>query len=119
MSKILLWLQERLKLWTKPATSVMISGILSDLTRSHADLVVENALLRRQLMILKRQVKRPQLTNADRIHLVLLAHFTKFWKQTLHIIQPDTLCAGYFVHPPEKKRIIMVFYPHNFPGAAK
>jgi transposase InsO family protein len=41
-------------------------------------------------MILKRQVKRTQLTNADRIHLVLLAHFTKFWKQTLHIIQPDT-----------------------------
>ena len=91
MGNILLWLQERVKLWTKPATSVLAVGILSDLTRSRADLVVENALLRQQLIILKRQVKRPQLTNADRIHLVLLAHLTKFWKQTLHIIQPDTL----------------------------
>ena len=90
MGKILHWLQERIKHWTKPATSVLTIGILSDLTRSRADLVVENALLRQQLIILKRQVERPQLTNADRIHLVLLAHFTKFWKQTLHIIQPDT-----------------------------
>src|SRR5690242_11566125 len=42
-------------------------------------------------MILKRQVKRPPLSNSDRIRLVLLSHFTKFWKPTLHIIQPDTL----------------------------
>ena len=46
MGKILDWLQERVKLWTKPATSVLIIGALSDLTRSHADLIVENALLR-------------------------------------------------------------------------
>jgi putative transposase len=91
MGKFLHWLQECVKLWTKPATSALTIGILSDLTRSRADLVVENALLRQQLIILKRQIKRPQLTNADRIHLVLLVHFTKFWKQTLHIIQPDTL----------------------------
>ena len=91
MDKLLVWLQERIKLWTKPVTSSLAIGILSDLTRSRADLVVENALLRQQLIILKRQVKRPQLTNADRIHLILLAHFTKFWKQALHILQPDTL----------------------------
>jgi len=91
MGNILLWLQERVKLWTKPTSSALAVGILSDLTRSRADLVVENALLRQQLIILKRQVKRPQLTNADRMHLVLLAHLTEFWKQTLHIIQPDTL----------------------------
>jgi len=91
MDKLLVWLQERIKLWTKPVTSSIAVGILSDLTRSRADLVVENALLRQQLIILKRQVKRPQLTNADRIHLILLAHFTKFWKQALHILQPDTL----------------------------
>ena len=50
-------------------------------------------LLRQQLIILKRQIKRPQLSNPDRIRLVLLSHFTKFWKQTLHIIQPDTLLS--------------------------
>src|SRR5258706_9665245 len=85
------WLQERIKHWIKPATPVSVSGVLSDLSRSRIDLVVENALLRQQLIILKRQVKRPQLTNPERFRLVFLSHFTKFWKQALHIIQPDTL----------------------------
>jgi putative transposase len=91
VSKFLGWLKERIKHWTKPASSVLIIGILSDLTRSHTDLVVENSLLRQQLIVLKRQIKRPQLTNPDRFSLVFLSHFTKFWKQALHIIQPDTL----------------------------
>jgi putative transposase len=43
------------------------------------------------LIVLKRQIKRPQLTNPDRFRLVFLSHFTAFWKQALHIIQPDTL----------------------------
>ena len=91
MGKILDRLQECVKRWTKPATSVLIIGALSDLTRSRADLVVENALLRQQLIVLNRQIKRPQLTNLDRFRLVLLSHFTTFWKQALHIVQPDTL----------------------------
>jgi hypothetical protein len=78
MGKILLWLQERIKFWTKPATPVLITGILSDLTRSHTDLVVENALLRQQLIVLNRQIKRPLLTNPDRFRLVFLSHFTTF-----------------------------------------
>ena len=89
VSKILLWLQERIKLWTKPATSILIIGILSDLARNRTDLVVENALLRQQLIVLNRQVKRPQLTNPDRFRLVFLSHFTKLWKQSLHIVQPQ------------------------------
>ena len=61
MSKLLGWLQERIKHWTKPAHSVLIIGILSNLTRSRTDLVVENALLRQQLIVLNQQIKRPQL----------------------------------------------------------
>jgi len=91
MSKFLGWLKERIKHWTKPVSSVLIIGILSDLTRSRTDLLVENALLRQQLIVLKRQIKRPQLTNPDRFRLVYLSHFTVFWKQALHIVQPDTL----------------------------
>lgn len=41
-----IWIQQHFKQWAKPATLSLISGILSDLTRSRADLVVENALLR-------------------------------------------------------------------------
>ena len=93
MMKFLSWLQQRIKSWIKPATPVLIIDLLSDLTHSRTDLILENALLRQQLIILKRQVKRPQLSNPDRIRLVLLSHFTKSWKQTLHIIQPDTLLS--------------------------
>ena len=37
MGKILLWLQERVKLWTKPATPVLIIDLISDLTRRRTD----------------------------------------------------------------------------------
>jgi len=84
-------LQQHIKHWAKPATLSLISGVLSDLTRSRADLIVENALLRQQLIVLNRQVKRPLLTHRDRFCLVLLARCTRFWKQALHIVQPDTL----------------------------
>jgi hypothetical protein len=91
MSKFLGWLKERIKHWTKPASSVLIIGILSDLTRSQTDLIVENALLRQQLIVLNRQIKRPRLTNPDRFRLVFISNFTAFWKQAIHIVQPDTL----------------------------
>jgi hypothetical protein len=83
--------QQKIKQWAKPATLSLISGVISDLTRSRSDLIVENALLRQQLIVLHRQVKRPLLTQHDRFRLVLLARFTRFWKQALHIVQPDTL----------------------------
>lgn len=56
-----------------------------------SDLIVENALLRQQLIVLRRQVTGPMFNQHDRFCLILLARFTRFWKQTLHIVQPDTL----------------------------
>ncbi len=84
-------LQQRIKHWAKPATLCLISGALADLTRSRTDLIVENALLRQQLIVLNRQVKRPLRTHRDPFRLVLLARCTRFWRQALHIVQPDTL----------------------------
>jgi len=43
------------------------------------------------LIVLNRQVKRPALINSDRFRLIFLSHFTRFWRQSIHIIQPDTL----------------------------
>ena len=77
--------------WTRPATTELVTGILSDMTGRRVDLIAENALLRQQLIVLRRQVKRPQLTPGDRVRLVLLARCTQFWQQALHIVQPDTL----------------------------
>ncbi|MFZ1042697.1 MAG: hypothetical protein WCA79_04045 [Anaerolineales bacterium] len=60
IDNLLLWLQQHIKHWTKPATAVLISGLLTNVTRSRSDLIVENALLRQQLIVLHRQIKRPQ-----------------------------------------------------------
>jgi hypothetical protein len=65
MKKFLSWLQAPIKSWIKPATPVLIIDLLSDLTPSRTDLIVENALLCQQLIILKHQVHRPQLSNPD------------------------------------------------------
>ena len=67
MRKFLFWLQARIKSWIKPATPVLIIDLLSDLTHSRTDLIVENVLLRQQLILLKHQVKRPPLSNPNRI----------------------------------------------------
>jgi hypothetical protein len=80
IGKFLLWLEELIKYWIKPATPVLVSGVLPDLPRNLIDLIVENALLRQQLIALKRQVKQSQLTYCDRFRLIFLSHFTKFWK---------------------------------------
>lgn len=77
--------------WTKPLTCSLPLGTLADLDRSKSEFIVENAFLRQQLIMLKRQVKRPVCTKTDRILLVLLARAVQAWKQTLFIIQPETL----------------------------
>ena len=55
-------LRTRFVHWTKPLTSSLPLGTLADLARSKSELMAENALLRQQLIILKRQVKRPACT---------------------------------------------------------
>jgi putative transposase len=84
-------LRARFLQWTKPFTSSLPLGTLADLGRSKAELVVENALLRQQLLMLKRQVKRPVCTKTDRLLLVLLARLVRTWQQTLLIVQPETV----------------------------
>ncbi len=83
--------QQRVIRWTKPFSASLLLGTSADLLRSKAQLVAENALLRQQLIILRRQVKRPTCTNADRRVLVLLARVVRTWKQALFIVQPETL----------------------------
>ena len=77
--------------WTKANTLSLPLGTLADLARSKSELMAENALLRQQLIILKQQGKRPTCTKTDRILLVLLARTVRAWKQTLFLVQPETL----------------------------
>ena len=69
----------------------MALATLTDLGRSKSELLAENALLRQQLIILRRQVKRPTFTWTDRVLLVLLARLVRTWQKALLLVQPETL----------------------------
>ncbi len=84
-------LQQRLRIVTKPADQGVVAGTLADLVRGRPALVAENALLRQQLLILRRGVKRPRCTPTDRALLVLLASRVRAWRQALVIVQPETV----------------------------
>src|SRR5215470_14690758 len=86
-------LNDRFIAWIKPDTTSLLLGALTDLARSKSELVAENALLRKPLIILRRQVKRPACTKKDRMLLVLLASMVRTWKQALLIVQPETRLA--------------------------
>ena len=86
-------LHSRLVRWTKPLSTSLPLETLADLGRSKSELIAENALLRKPLIILRRQGKRPAYRQADRLLLVLLARLVRSWKQALLIVQPDTRLA--------------------------
>ena len=71
--------------WTKPATTSLLLGAVTDLARSKSELVAENALLRKPLIILRRHTKRPVCHKTDRMLLVFLARMVRTWKQALFI----------------------------------
>ncbi len=51
----------QLKQRTTPLTETMMGGAVNDVAKSKAELIAENALLRQQLIVLKRQVKHVKL----------------------------------------------------------
>ncbi len=84
-------LRQRLTATTKPTEQGVVMGALTDLVRGRSALVAENAFLRQQLLILRRSVKRPRCTPADRAVLVLLVSRIRAWRQALVIVQPETV----------------------------
>jgi putative transposase len=84
-------LQECVLRWTKPPTTSLLLDTLADLAWGKSELIAENALLRHQLIILSRQIKRPTYRKADRLLLVVLARMVGTWKQALFLVQPETL----------------------------
>ena len=78
-------------LWMKPDNHDLVLNAAMDLTRSKPELLLENMLLRQQLVVLKRQPRHPALTGRDRTLFVLLESKLPHWKRALVIVQPDTL----------------------------
>jgi hypothetical protein len=65
--------------------------VVLDATRTKAQLLSENALLRQQLIVLRGQLKQPQFQPRDRFLMVVLAGFLTYWRQALLIVKPDTV----------------------------
>ncbi len=81
---------ERFSRWIKLPTTPLVLGTLADMNRGKSELLAENALLRQQLIILRRQIKQPVYRKTDRFLLVLLARMVRTWKEVLFIVQPET-----------------------------
>ncbi len=88
---ILKLLEPGIQRWVNPTSQSLMLGTVADLTRERSELVLENAFLRQQVIVLSRDRKRLTLTNKDRRLLVLLARLLPSWKAALMIVQPDTL----------------------------
>jgi transposase InsO family protein len=84
-------LRQRLLAATTPSRTRLVVDTLADLPRGKGDLIAENALLRQQLIVLQRSVKRVHCTPTDRALLVLLATRVRAWRQALLLVQPETL----------------------------
>ncbi len=85
---------ESIKPALRPArTAAMLAGAAGlDALRPRSGLMAENALLRQQILVLRRAAPpRPRLYREDRLLLVLLARLTSAWRDGLHLVQPATL----------------------------
>jgi len=80
-----------LRKFTRPLSENIETGTVLDLTRSRRDLLLENAFLRQQLIILERQSPPPKISVSDRLKLLFLARFLPHWKDILRIVQPETI----------------------------
>ena len=98
--------QERFLRRMKPPTTSFVLGTLADLTRGKSELRAENALLRHQLVILQRHIKRPVYRKTDRLLLVFLASMTGAWKQALFLVQPETILRWH-------RELFRVFWKHK------
>ncbi len=76
---------------TRPSPGPVISGLLRDVARSRRELIAENLLLRQQLVVSARRVKKPRFAAHERGLLVALAHFVPQWRDAVLLVRPETI----------------------------
>src|SRR6478736_1669334 len=67
------------------------AAAVSSALKSRATLQLENLALRHQLGVLRRSVKRPKLTSADRLLWIWLCELWIDWRSSLVIVKPETV----------------------------
>jgi len=86
------WVRSRAgAIWKAVAPHGVARGAAADLVRSRWELVIENAMLRQQVVILRRKSPHPRLTTFDRLRFLLAAAVLPTWRRALAIVQPETV----------------------------
>jgi hypothetical protein len=75
----------------RPRPCSVVGGLATDLLRSRAELTAENVLLRQQLIVAARKVKRPILRRNERTLITLLAAVLPRWREALLLVKPETV----------------------------
>jgi putative transposase len=66
-------------------------GLLTRCLQSHQSLLLENLVLRQQLAVLKRKHPKPRMEAVDKIFWVFARRFWGAWKQSLVLVNPETV----------------------------
>ena len=69
---------------------IIVRTVVSTLCTQRS-LAIENLVLRQQLAVLKHRHPRPRLTDTDRFFCVVLSRIWADWRESLHIVQPETV----------------------------
>ena len=69
----------------------VVAAATSAAFKSRAALQLENLALRHQVNVLRRSVKRPKLTAADRLLWIWLCEAWSDWRSALAIVKPETV----------------------------
>jgi hypothetical protein len=75
----------------RPRPCPIVGGLASDLLRSRSELLTENVLLRQQLIVPARKVKRPVFQPHERGLITLLAAVLPRWRDALLLVKPETV----------------------------
>jgi transposase InsO family protein len=74
-----------------PRALRLLFSLFARTFRSRRDLLLENLALRQQLAVLARRNPQPRLTQSDRMFWVALHRLWPGWRQTLVLVQPETV----------------------------
>jgi hypothetical protein len=93
ISRIRTWLLAGMeRLWSRLAPRWEAGGLAAvavDLARSRRELVLENAVLRHQINVLRCRSKRPKLRAIDRLKLLLGARWRPSWRRAIVLVRPE------------------------------
>jgi putative transposase len=69
----------------------LVWAVVRALFTKRTDLVAENLALRQQLIVFRRNAKRPRLRRQDRIFWLWLARYWEGWRESLIVVKPATV----------------------------